>query len=830
MSADDTPPPVAPPGSQRPEPGQDRPEPGQDRPEPGQGGTSAPGSGTPAGDDRFASTVARLRPGLRAEALPLPARDILRETLVAGMGELNRQRIPAPAERAAVPADQPAAEPDDAPVAEPADAPVAEPENAWFDEPDVGPVALEPATGPAGPVAREPATGPVGPQHRPSIGSLPRPRRPGRLPRRVAAWGTAVMLAAASGAAVLVLSHDSPRRTVEVTASTVLADAVSSDPASTVVVRFSQSLDHPSVVAGLRLSPAVQVRTSWQGDVLRLAPVNGFAPNTAYLISVNGAVARTASGRALTSDVTAGFGTARAADAGPADQAPTPLSRLLVARAAADSEAVVLSDGSILATAASSPASGSESPGLLRVRDGVASRLGPAVDAICVSRSGVSVAYLYGSGPSARIVLADAQGRPQGQVQVDADPTTPLGWIGDAEVSFVSGGRLQAVDRSGRVRVLSSRPVDAARDALALAPGGRYAYHSAGTGPGAVIDLRTGRRYPLPGIVGAPAFSADGAHVSWIQGSGGVTRLATAPSGGGPVLSVPLPVGPGDTVSDLAPSPTGALLAYTVTQGSHGHPELRVASAADGRIVGVSELGAGQSPNWTPSGDGFTVLGHGPRGGQIQLITVPPSLSSRADAVAAVVRGFADAQLDADLDAQRALTAGTVALPSITGATRAQLVRVEAGPAGTATALVRLTADATATTPTVRQAEETIRVDASGGVPRVIRVSLGAFRTAPAGPQLAGLDTDARPGTVLLRFDSDLDPATVASGVTLATADGTPVAAVTGYDVTTRTVSLRPAQPRPGGTSLMVRLTATLHDIAGRAPADPGPIPVTTGG
>jgi hypothetical protein len=754
-------------------------------------------------DAEGSAVVAQLRPVLQQEALALPVRETLRERLIAGRAALNQERLAARADAAGGVAARADAAGGVAGPSVPGDVagPVATGD-------DAGPVATGDDAGPA-------ATGDDGPP----VQLLPRPRRPGRIPGWAITWGVAAtVLVAASTVVVVAVNRNPGQEQAAIQAVANLADPVSADPAAALTVHFTRPLDHASVLAALRISPAVQVRSTWQGDSLQIAPVHGFAPNTAYLVSVDRSVARTSSGAGLAADVAVAFGTAQAATVGESAAPVTGLGRLLVADAAAGSEAVIVRDGSILMTAARSPnPSGAATTALVRVRNGISTRMGAAVDAICVSRSGNSVAYLKGSGASAQLVFADATGDPQGQLRVNADPNTSLGWIGDSEVSYVSAGRLQAVDRAGHVRQLSATAVDPARDVLALAPGGRYAYLAAASGPGEVLDLRTRQGHPLPGATGSPAFSADGASVTWVQGSGRSARLATAPSAGGPILSVPLGTADGDTISDLALSPTAALLAYTVT-APHGSAQLRVASLPDGNTVGVSELGPGESPNWDPSGDGFTVLGRGPSGPQIQAIRLPAGLLAHQNASLAVTRAFADAQISADSGAQQALAGADVTLPELPPVSRAAVVWLQTGPGATATARVRLTTDAAPNRPVIKQVEETIRLDTSGAVPRIVGVEPGSFGGAPAGPQLLQLDTDSEPGTALLTFDSDLAPATVEGSITLSSADGRTVPAVTRYDPQTRTASVRPVSGQQPGAAgaLTLRVAPTLQDIAGR--------------
>ncbi len=583
---------------------------------------------------------------------------------------------------------------------------------------------------------------------------------------------------------------------VSVSAAGEVVGSVSAAPGDAVRLRFSTPLDARTTREALRLAPATDVTTSWHGDTLTVSAVHGFAPNTPYRLVIDHETARTSGGAPLAADIRLAWGTAPAPPAGPAAGPPATLTTTTVAGASDGAEAIVTGDGAVLVTGAlAGPDTGYHS-GLVRIAGGGGTRLAPATDAICLSRSGASVAYLSRTGDGTQIVFADGDGSGGDRVAVPVDDGSPLGWINDAEVSYVGGGRLRAVDRAGHARILADDPVDPARDALVIAPGGRYVYlrPAGATGSGEVIDVPTGARHPLAGATGAVAFSPDGATVVWVDG----TRLATAPSAGGPVLTTGLPVGAGDRVSDLAVSPTGGRLAYSVTHPD-GRGELRVAALPDGHTVAVSTAGAGESPNWAPSGRAFTVLVAGSR---IASVAVPAA--DPADRVAATAAAFADAQVGGDADAQRALGGADLVRPALPPITRAAVLSVAVGPDGTATARVRLTADSGP-----RQAEETLTLQANPSAVRA--VSLEPFHPVPAGPQLTGARTDATTGAVSLTFDSDLDPGSVPRAIQ---------GAVT-YDPATRTATVRPATG-----AAVVRVGDALRDIDGQPLATPLSVPV----
>jgi Bacterial Ig-like domain len=601
-------------------------------------------------------------------------------------------------------------------------------------------------------------------------------------------------------------------------AVTAVADGttLSADPNAAVRVSFSHPLDHRRTLAALRTTPAAAVTTSWTGDTLTIAPVHGFAPNTSYVLTVDAATARTSTGAKLAGDVPIVFGTAATAVAR-ASGTPVQMVRKSVTAATDDAEAVVVGGDSLLVTSARQGTSAGGTD-LARVAHGETTRLSAATDAICVSRSGQSVAYLAPAAQGTDVVFADASGTAQHRVPVAVDQGSPLGWIGDSEVSYVSGGRLHAVNRAGKARTVSDVAIDAKNDNLVIAPGGRYVYVQ-GVAPdaGRVIDLSTGAQHSLPGLVAGPAFSSDGATVVWVDAGTAAApvaaRLAVAASGGGTIQFASLPVSASDHVSDLAVSPDAAHFVYTVTH-SDTKSELRLASLPDGATLAVSTEGAGHSPNWAPSGKLFTVLGQQGDQARIESVTVPTALADARATAEAVVTVFAYAQVSNDHDAQQALAQPGVKLPQVQAATRAAVLWVQTAADGVVTAGVRLTADATARHPVATAQEETLTLGQRSGAPPLVRsVSVREPAKVPAGPQLTRLDTASVPGGVVLVFDSDLDPASVGSAVTITAKDGRQLPATSGYDAATRTVTLRPSGAVTGAAT--VRIGPGLRDIRG---------------
>ncbi|HKT06202.1 MAG TPA: Ig-like domain-containing protein, partial [Rugosimonospora sp.] len=585
---------------------------------------------------------------------------------------------------------------------------------------------------------------------------------------------------------------------------------VSVDPTAPVRVTFTQPVDHQATQAAVTFSPYASVTPNWDGDTLVLTPQHGgLSPNTGYLLTVNRGVARTSNGAALSTDLHLAFGTAPVPGVGPGPTTPADLHRKVIANAASNSEAIVARDGSLLLTdATASPATGGKS-GLLRVTDHGVEALNAAASAICVSRSGDSVAYLLGSS---EIIFANGTGGRLNDRHLTVDANSPLGWINDDLVTYVSHGKLMAAPRDGSalrdLNVTVNSPAD-----LVIAPGGSYAYV-----PGAGVitisgNLKASKARPLRGIIGSPAFSGDGATVVWIDNSTGKPRLDLAPSAGGPIFSS-TPDGwvAGDTFTELSVSPDGSHLAYTLTDAKK-HSDLRVASLPDGDTLAVSTDGAGANLNWSPSGRVLTVL---TGNSHIDTITLPQAVRDRGAMFEATATAFANAQLSRDSGAQHSLATSDVSLPQwSTSPTRATLVYSVENADGTAKALVRLSTDPTAANPSGTQVEETLTlgVPAAGVRPKVLKVSAGnQFTAAPNGPQLVHLDTDAIPGQILLTFDSDLDQASAKAQVSVVTAAGKSAGSVDPDGGRGVTIKLK-----ANSGKVVVRIGKDLRDADGHA-------------
>ncbi|HSS10525.1 MAG TPA: hypothetical protein VLL25_11605 [Acidimicrobiales bacterium] len=641
----------------------------------------------------------------------------------------------------------------------------------------------------------------------PSVLTGPPSRR--RLARRLALPAAAVLVAAALLVGTVTALRRAQTKSVEVSASSV-PGSISVDPASPVLVHFSQPMDHRSVEAAMQVEPALAVRTSWRGDDLVVTAAHGLAPNTGYLIGFDPSRARTATGVRPKLNPFVAFGTAVVAPtAAPTTPAVLPLDTL--APADDGSEAVIATDGSVLATALRI---GTGTSALTRLVGSRVQPLAPATQAICVSRSGHSVAYLGGAGTDTSIVMATGDGLNGRRQPVQVDAGSPLGWIGDGEVSFISAGAVKAVDRAGTVRTLLAGPINAKTDTVTIAPGGRWIFLGAAGGQsgGRVVDLQTGATHILPAAIGAPAFSADGATIYWVDQTSTTPQLAVAPSGAGPVLHIPLPAAAGDQITDLGINADSSLLLYTLHHPD-GSAELRLAGLPTGSTLAEAPV-AGQSPNWSPTGNDVSILTAGHNGSQIDLVRVPRSVQSDQSAVQQTATAFARAQIVGDADAIHSLSTPAVDPAQLPRPSRFSLLVTRRQSATTWRVELRLVSDPAPTSPIPKAAIETLTIDTAAGRPVVDAASSPSLAAVPAGPHLTAVTPSG--GAVVLTFDSDLDPATLAHGIIFTGPGAQTIPVSLRYEPTAKAII---AEGHFEGTT-RVELTDQIKDVNGR-PAAP---------
>src|SRR5262249_31319128 len=153
-----------------------------------------------------------------------------------------------------------------------------------------------------------------------------------------------------------------------------------------------QPLDRKATEAALHVSPAVKVHLTWQADTLTVTPEHGFAPNAAYLLTIARDAARTAAGARLAAAIHVVVGTAPVPGTGHPARPAFRLGRAQVAGANDGSEAVIARTGALLLTDARPGRATDRHSGLVRLENGTAFKISDATSAICLSRTGSSIA------------------------------------------------------------------------------------------------------------------------------------------------------------------------------------------------------------------------------------------------------------------------------------------------------------------------------------------------------------------------------------------------------------------------------------------------------
>lgn len=684
------------------------------------------------------------------------------------------------------------------------------------------------------------------------------------------AWGGVALGAALTAATVLALvggnRAQDHQQTVLATSPVAAQHLVS--PSNTIVVSFNQPMNHAAVEAGLRIQPATEVSTAWDGNRLVITPVHHLAGNTPYTVTIAKPALVATSGARAAAPVQITFGTAPTAPPASGNPAPPTLSPSPLGGAGQGALLLFAPDGGVVTTsptpasvpsqpsptpAASPSASPSPSPTAtskpaqttpnvslpavlptptpapsgpalveLPASSGSPVVLGPAASAAAFSPNG---ALLAAASPSQQggsdILLSAADGSNRSTLTHVSAPVVALAWAANGRVVYATAQSVQSVTQSGAVQTLASPPATVA----GLAPGGAYALLApTGSSPAALLDLGSGSVRSLSGAKnGAPvAFSADGSTVAWADMSSTPSRLLSGPTAGPSAAAVSL-LDPGAALNALALNQDGTQVAYSETPPG-GAAKLVVAQLPNG--VPLATGPAATALAFSNQGGQLALLVPSAQGSQVQLAQLPGAAPNPAGpavpaSASQVLHSFLDAQIRGDSTAIGALSVPGISAAHLTpgGLSRAVLIDAVAHPDGTVTAIASLLVDPTVLRTTTLVADETMTLAPQGGSFVVAALDATQLHPQSSGPHVVGITTGEQHGalTVSVTFDSDLTPSTVPSGLTLQRASGANLPAPVTYDANTRTATLTLSQD-PGG-ALSVVVNTTLRDINGAAPA-----------
>lgn len=565
-----------------------------------------------------------------------------------------------------------------------------------------------------------------------------------------------------------------------------------------ITVTFSQPMDHASVQEAIRIEPATQVTYQWQGNNLLIQPASGqLAANTQYHITVlpqATTAAHAPIGQAATiAVVTTGLPSPKPTPT--ATPAPAPRSTITGERSLAGSSGTISAwsaDGTTIYFLA-------QNGDLDAIRtDGQAPRtLGSGVARVWISPLG-RIAY---AGRDGKLVTLSADGTPAAPPPAPAGPAAPAatgviaaGWQGN-RLLLLSATKLSV----GGGEVLAALPETV--DWAVFSPdGNRFVYRS-GSHIG-LFDVTTLKATPWPaGEAQKLVWSPDSSRVAFAAGD---SIVLAAPDG-----TAPKPIAKSGGAS---------------TEFTWAGPNQLLVSGAGGlqavRPDGGDPISLSATPyvsiTGSPAGDRFGFS----RAGQIWLADlklVTPGIAT-LDQGFATVTAFETARISKDapraagfLTASAARTTGALTTAGEPHLKRFFLVSDQqlADDGSRQRFLIRLIL-ADEHDNEVRSVDEQLSIVAGGtGTDlKVDAVTDDASRPLGKGPTVNSVQI--LPTGLVVLFDSDLTPATVAGAIKVTGPNGEPVAVTTAYSLRQATIT---AQLLPGQRYRLV-VGAEVKDIA----------------
>ena len=699
------------------------------------------------------------------------------------------------------------------------------------------------------------------------------PRRPFWLRLRAShfAWGGAGLGAALTAATVvaLVVGNQGPGTTQTIVATSPVAADHLVSPNNTILVSFNQPMDHSAVEAGLRIEPATQVTTTWQGNQLVITPVHHLAGNTPYTVTIPQTSLVASSGAHATASVQINFGTAPAPPPIVGNQKPPEVTQAGLGSAADGGVLVFAPDGGVVtnapgqAAAAATPspssspsatpsaAAPSKSPAAnpsaaptstpsatggshlveLSAQPGNPLVLGGAATAAAFSPDGSRLATAVASSGGSDITVSRADGTDSSTLTHSATPVVAIAWTSGSSIEYATTQAVESVDLGGNVESVAADPPGSI---AGLAPGGAVAYLSPGDAtPGRLLTLAGGAVANLAGNqqAGDVAFSGDGSTVSWIDRSSTTALLTTRPTGGGAAATVSI-LDPGSGLRALALNRDGSVVAYGEVLGD-GTGRLVIAQLPTGAPIAIGD-GPSQVA-FSPRGDVLAVRLQSTQGSSVALDQLPGAAPSPRPSVptaaSQVLHAFLDAQVAGNLSALQALSAPGVVTPSLlqSGLSRASLIDAVEHTDSTVDAIATLVVDPTASRTTALVAEEILSLKRIGGSYVVNAVNAVALHELASGPHVISVTSTSRARGLIAQigFDSDLDPATVLGAITVQDASGSSIPVTVSYDENSRTATVSLSSLPSGALSIIVG--TGLRDVNGQSPGAPFTAPLVAG-
>lgn len=568
-----------------------------------------------------------------------------------------------------------------------------------------------------------------------------------------------------------------------------------------ILVSFNQPMDHQTTEGAVAITPATNVTYSWADNSRTLAvqPTGGtLAPNTQYHVTI-GAGAKTATGKSLSTAQTITFVTTP-----PATTATTPTPRPTPTPSLGEKPLASLAGATTFNGQWSSDSSALyyvDGKGTLRV----ASLKGATSDVIApdgasspsISLTGDRLAYIRAGKIE---ILTFATGKTD-EIAVEPEPVF-VGW-GKDKIIWASTGGVYTQAGDSTPQQVAPLPATGVVTVIAIAPDGAHAVYTQDQKL-FVLDLTSGQSVQL-GQSGAvfQDWSPGGTQLLYSTAE----NVVVADTQGATLATLP--------VGDATWSSQDAILIGGDTDILQVRP--------DGSSLGKVSSGTYHSPSWAPNGTTFAFV----RGGTIWTATAPalPPEPTPLDEATAVVNNFMQARVQGQADQATALLDSTGKAAYTTGGLQLTVT----GDPHLSRAYI-LTSEITGTQPDsarfvvrlvlthgkldVSGYEETLVLvrDATSKQFLVDQATAGSTRPLGNGAQVVNVEVDS--DTVKVTFDSDLDPATVTTGVTLVDSKGNQIGATASY--ANRVVTLTGVNLKPGDHFKLVVLTS-LRDVQGNA-------------
>ncbi len=280
------------------------------------------------------------------------------------------------------------------------------------------------------------------------------------------------------------------------------------------------------------------------------------------------------------------------------------------------------------------------------------------------------------------------------------------------------------------------------------------------------------------------------------------------------------------TYSNIAVDEDGDEAAYLTTLAGKG-TQLVVAEVPSGTPLAVEPVTSSPSElAVSPGGDRVALLGTDSSGNpSVQAATVPGATAAHVApgipaAANSTLHAFVEAQVSGDF-ATLASLSGPNANPTAntpSNLSRAYVISTFMEPHGVVSASVELVVDPTAGHASAQVASETLMLapETSGATYVVSSIVSTQLRNEASGPHVVQVNASTQSGqtTLVVSFDSDLNPASVEGAVTVLDANGTTLTSSTVYDPDSRTATVTISNAPSG--ALTLDIATSLDDVYGQ--------------